>query len=66
VATARYFPVCGAAVWLTFSPQAGINSFGSSADYAAYAAVSRSGKDPNKDLAMLARRRLMSQDVNPP
>lgn len=26
----------------------GINSFGSSADYAAYAAVSRSGLDPNK------------------
>ncbi len=32
----------------------GINSFGSSADYAAYAAVSRSGMDPNKDLAILA------------
>jgi NitT/TauT family transport system substrate-binding protein len=32
----------------------GINSFGSSADYAAYAAVSRSGMDPNKDLTILA------------
>ena len=32
----------------------GINSFGSSADYAAYAAVSRSGIDPNKDLTILA------------
>jgi ABC-type nitrate/sulfonate/bicarbonate transport system substrate-binding protein len=31
----------------------GINSFGSSADYAAYAAVSRSGMDPNKDLTIL-------------
>jgi ABC-type nitrate/sulfonate/bicarbonate transport system substrate-binding protein len=31
----------------------GINSFGSSADYAAYAAVSRSGLDPNKDLIIL-------------
>ena len=31
----------------------GINSFGSSADYAAYAAVSRSGLDPNKDLTIL-------------
>jgi NitT/TauT family transport system substrate-binding protein len=32
----------------------GINSFGSSADYAAYAALSRSGMDPNKDLTILA------------
>ena len=32
----------------------GINSFGSSADYAAYAAISRSGMDPNKDLTILA------------
>ncbi len=32
----------------------GINSFGSSADYAAYAAVSRSGMDPNKDVTILA------------
>src|ERR1700741_4265064 len=32
----------------------GINSFGSSADYAAYAAVRRSGMDPNKDLPILA------------
>jgi NitT/TauT family transport system substrate-binding protein len=32
----------------------GINSFGSSADYAAYAAVSRSGMDPNRDLTILA------------
>ena len=32
----------------------GINSFGSSADYAAYAALSRSGIDPNKDLTILA------------
>ena len=32
----------------------GVNSFGSSADYAAYAAVSRSGMDPNKDLTILA------------
>lgn len=32
----------------------GINSFGSSADYAAYAALSRSGVDPNKDLTILA------------
>jgi ABC-type nitrate/sulfonate/bicarbonate transport system substrate-binding protein len=31
----------------------GINSFGSSADYAAYAAVSRSGMDPNKDVTIL-------------
>jgi NitT/TauT family transport system substrate-binding protein len=31
----------------------GINSFGSSADYAAYAAVSRSGLDPNKDVTIL-------------
>ena len=31
----------------------GINSFGSSADYAAYAALSRSGLDPNKDLTIL-------------
>ena len=31
-----------------------INSFGSSADYAAYAALSRSGMDPNKDLTILA------------
>jgi ABC-type nitrate/sulfonate/bicarbonate transport system substrate-binding protein len=31
----------------------GINSFGSSADYAAYVAVSRSGMDPNKDLTIL-------------
>src|SRR6266576_3560437 len=31
----------------------GINSFGSSADYAAYAAVNRSGMDPNKDLTIL-------------
>ncbi len=30
----------------------GINSFGSSADYAAYAALSRSGMDPNKDLLL--------------
>ena len=32
----------------------GINSFGSSADYAAYAALSRSGMDPNRDLTILA------------
>ena len=32
----------------------GINSFGSSADYAAYAALSRSGMDPDKDLTILA------------
>ena len=32
----------------------GINSFGSSADYAAYAAIARSGMDPNKDLTILA------------
>ena len=32
----------------------GINSFGSSADYAAYAAVSRSGMDPNRDVTILA------------
>ena len=31
----------------------GINSFGSSADYAAYAALSRSGLDPNRDLTIL-------------
>ncbi len=31
----------------------GINSFGSSVDYAAYAALSRSGLDPNKDLTIL-------------
>src|SRR5262245_61072367 len=31
----------------------GINSFGSSADYAAYAAVSRSGLDPNRDVTIL-------------
>lgn len=31
----------------------GINSFGSSADFAAYAAVSRSGMDPNKDVTIL-------------
>jgi NitT/TauT family transport system substrate-binding protein len=31
----------------------GINSFGSSADYAAYAVLSRSGLDPNKDLTIL-------------
>ena len=31
----------------------GINSFGSSADYAAYAAVSRSGLDPNNDVTIL-------------
>jgi ABC-type nitrate/sulfonate/bicarbonate transport system substrate-binding protein len=31
----------------------GINSFGSSADYAAYQAVSRSGLDPNKDVTIL-------------
>ena len=31
----------------------GINSFGSSADYAAFAAVSRSGLDPNKDVTIL-------------
>jgi ABC-type nitrate/sulfonate/bicarbonate transport system substrate-binding protein len=31
----------------------GINSFGSSAAYAAYAAVSRSGLDPNKDVTIL-------------
>ena len=31
----------------------GINSFGSSADYASYAALSRSGLDPNKDLTIL-------------
>lgn len=31
----------------------GINSFGSSADYAAYAALSRSGLDPNKDVTIL-------------
>ena len=31
----------------------GINSFGSSADYAAYAAVGRSGMDPNKDVTIL-------------
>ena len=30
-----------------------INSFGSSADYAAYAAVSRSGLDPNRDVTIL-------------
>src|SRR5438874_7859483 len=36
------------------SKKLGINSFGSSADYAAYAAVSRSGMDPNKDLTILA------------
>ena len=39
----------------------GINSFGSSADYAAYAAVSRSGMDPNKDLTILADRRRHSR-----
>src|ERR1044071_2856218 len=32
----------------------GINSFGSSADYAAYAAVSRSGIDANRDLTIVA------------
>jgi ABC-type nitrate/sulfonate/bicarbonate transport system substrate-binding protein len=31
----------------------GINSFGSSADFAAYAALSRSGLDPNKDVTIL-------------
>ena len=31
----------------------GINSFGSSADYAAYAALNRSGLDPNKDVTIL-------------
>src|SRR5215813_11315359 len=31
----------------------GINSFGSSADYAAYAAVSRSGLDPYRDVTIL-------------
>jgi ABC-type nitrate/sulfonate/bicarbonate transport system substrate-binding protein len=31
----------------------GINSFGSSADYAAYAAISRSGLDPIKDVTIL-------------
>ncbi len=31
----------------------GINSFGSSADFAAYAAVNRSGLDPTKDLTIL-------------
>ena len=31
----------------------GINSFGSSADYAAYAAVGRRGLDPNKDVTIL-------------
>ena len=31
----------------------GIYSFGSSADYAAYAALSRSGLDPNRDLTIL-------------
>jgi ABC-type nitrate/sulfonate/bicarbonate transport system substrate-binding protein len=31
----------------------GINSFGSSADYAAYAALSRSALDPNKDVTIL-------------
>lgn len=31
----------------------GINSFGSSADYAAYAALSRSGLDPKKDVTIL-------------
>lgn len=31
----------------------GINSFGSSADYAAYAGLSRSGLDPNKDVTIL-------------
>ena len=31
----------------------GINSFGSSADYAAYAAVGRSGLDPNRDVTIL-------------
>ena len=31
----------------------GINSFGSSADYAAYAALTRSGLDPNKDVTIL-------------
>ena len=35
----------------------GINSFGSSADYAAYAAVSRSGMDPNKRCDDFAHRR---------
>ena len=32
----------------------GINSFGSSADYAAYVALSRNGLDPNKDATFLA------------
>jgi ABC-type nitrate/sulfonate/bicarbonate transport system substrate-binding protein len=31
----------------------GINSFGSSVDYTAYAALSRSGLDPNKDVTIL-------------
>jgi NitT/TauT family transport system substrate-binding protein len=31
----------------------GINSFGSSADYAVYAALSRSGLDPNRDVTIL-------------
>jgi len=31
----------------------GINSFGSSVDYMAYAALSRSGLDPNKDVTIL-------------
>ena len=31
----------------------GINSFGSSMDYSAYIALSRSGLDPNKDVALL-------------
>src|ERR1043166_1962092 len=31
----------------------GINSFGSSADYGAYAALTRSGLDPNKDVTIL-------------
>ncbi len=32
----------------------GINSFGSSADYAAYVALSKNGLDPNKDVTFLA------------
>src|SRR5262249_27949755 len=44
----------------------GINSFGSSADYAAYAAVSRSGLDPNRDVTILPIGGGSPQRLSPP